>query len=1066
MRGLSSIEPGEGRTVTLMGLHSFAMGLATVSFETAASALFLARFGAGSLPWVYVAAALLNTITGAAFAAVQSRLPFARLMTGTLVVLFTSVAALRGALVLDIAWLPFALLVWYRALSILTDLEYWAVAGRIFDVRQAKRLFPLIGSGEVLARIAGSFAVPLLVAFSGVENLLVLSALALLACLALAAAVLRRSRVAEEPAPPPRAREEGEGAFSRVRALAADRYLLLLVGIAALAVLAKYLVDFAFLEQMRSRHTDKEQLATFFALFSGTTQALSLLARVAVAGPLLERFGLRAGLLILPLAHAACTALLVASGLVPALGAVVFWLVIANQGIYKVLKHPIDNPSFKVLYQPLRKDQRLTAQVAVETLVTPLVIGLAGALMLLFSRGMRYDPRVFAWVMLANFVAWALLATRAGRAYAGALLVALRGRIVDDGPFTYGDPRSVAVLEHALAGEHPGDVLFALDLMEKSALPGLEPALVRLVDHPAPEVRRSALLRLERLRFGSARPSVARRAGEGEPVPSVRAAALRTLCSLAGSEAWAQVSPALSDPDPEVRRGAMIGLLRSGSADGFQRLVALAGSPAASERAWAARVIGEAGQGGLHSPLLGLLADQDAGVRRAAIQAAGRVRQPELWGPVTAALSDSRLGTAAVAALGAGGEGVLDALAEATKSGGGAVIRGAARVCARVRGERAVAMLLHWLEWPEPRTRTEVLRGLVACGYRADDGAAGRLDARLREEVKDAAWTAAALRDLGDAPPLALLREALSDELLAARDRALLTVSLLHDPSVIARVGDGLRAGTREKRAYALEALDVTLSAERRELVLPLVEDLAPAQRVERLEPLFPQRTLGPAQRVVKVLGRPEGDLGAWTRACALYVAPAVAGEADGLGLIVRQAATMAATPLVRETAAWAADAIEAGEPARRGGPMLTIEKVLCLKAVEMFAEASEEILADVATILEERQARAGETIIRKGEPGDSMYIIVEGRVRVFDGDRTITFLADRDIFGELALLDPEPRAASIAAVEDTRLFRLDREAFGELLAGNIEIVRGVLHVLCERLRATSARAPRGYEPS
>ena len=52
----------------------------------------------------------------------------------------------------------------------------------------------------------------------------------------------------------------------------------------------------------------------------------------------------------------ACTALIVASGLLPAATRLVFWLVIANQGIYKTLKHPIDNPSFKVLYQPLRRD--------------------------------------------------------------------------------------------------------------------------------------------------------------------------------------------------------------------------------------------------------------------------------------------------------------------------------------------------------------------------------------------------------------------------------------------------------------------------------------------------------------------------------------------------------------------------------------------------------------------------------------------------------------------------------------------------------------------------------------
>lgn len=142
---------------------------------------------------------------------------------------------------------------------------------------------------------------------------------------------------------------------------------------------------------------------------------------------------------------------------------------------------------------------------------------------------------------------------------------------------------------------------------------------------------------------------------------------------------------------------------------------------------------------------------------------------------------------------------------------------------------------------------------------------------------------------------------------------------------------------------------------------------------------------------------------------------------------------------------------------------MLTIEKVICLKAVPMFAEASEEILADVGGILEEREVTAGEVVFEKGEAGDSLYVIVHGQVRVFDGDRTITHLGEHDIFGELALLDPEPRLASVAAVTDTRLLRLDREGFAELMAGNIEIVRGVLHVLCERLRRQSTVVP--YAP-
>ena len=105
------IQAGEGRSVALMLGHSFAMGAATVFFETAASALFLARFGSAALPYVYVAAALLNTAVGAFYARIQDRIPFARLMSGTLWFLLLTVAGLRIGLGLsDGAWPVFLLL--------------------------------------------------------------------------------------------------------------------------------------------------------------------------------------------------------------------------------------------------------------------------------------------------------------------------------------------------------------------------------------------------------------------------------------------------------------------------------------------------------------------------------------------------------------------------------------------------------------------------------------------------------------------------------------------------------------------------------------------------------------------------------------------------------------------------------------------------------------------------------------------------------------------------------------------------------------------------------------------
>ena len=140
---------------------------------------------------------------------------------------------------------------------------------------------------------------------------------------------------------------------------------------------------------------------------------------------------------------------------------------------------------------------------------------------------------------------------------------------------------------------------------------------------------------------------------------------------------------------------------------------------------------------------------------------------------------------------------------------------------------------------------------------------------------------------------------------------------------------------------------------------------------------------------------------------------------------------------------------------------MLLIEKVILLKTVPMFALTSEELLAEIGAMLEEVELRAGETIFTKGDVGESMYIIVSGRVRVFDGEggADLSILGEKEVFGELALLDPQPRSASVMALEDASLFRLDGETFSQLMAGNPEIVRGVLHVLCERLRRTSTTA-------
>ena len=131
-----------------------------------------------------------------------------------------------------------------------------------------------------------------------------------------------------------------------------------------------------------------------------------------------------------------------------------------------------------------------------------------------------------------------------------------------------------------------------------------------------------------------------------------------------------------------------------------------------------------------------------------------------------------------------------------------------------------------------------------------------------------------------------------------------------------------------------------------------------------------------------------------------------------------------------------------------------TIEQVLILRTVGLFSHVPDEVLAEVALLLHEMEVKPGETIVRKGETGDCLYILVDGKVRVHDGERTLNHLGEGAVFGEMAVLDAEPRSASVTAVEETRLFRLDQDPLYELMADRIEVARGIIHVLTANMRA------------
>lgn len=136
---------------------------------------------------------------------------------------------------------------------------------------------------------------------------------------------------------------------------------------------------------------------------------------------------------------------------------------------------------------------------------------------------------------------------------------------------------------------------------------------------------------------------------------------------------------------------------------------------------------------------------------------------------------------------------------------------------------------------------------------------------------------------------------------------------------------------------------------------------------------------------------------------------------------------------------------------------LLTIEIVLILKSVHVFSSVPEPQLVEIANSIDIVEYQEGDVIMQEGDLGSSMYIVAEGRVRCYSGDTELGILGSRTVFGELAALDPEPRVASIQALEDCTLLKLDGETLYELMAVNRDLTRGIIHVLCDYARTNLA---------
>jgi len=904
------------------------------------------------------------------------------------------------------------LFIFFEAAGAIVMIVFWTLAADLFNPREAKRLFGLISGGSTISNIAfGAFLSRSATAVSP-ENLMLVVFASLLAGVGIVTRLVRRYPVGHGSSGAAGPSAPDGGLRKDLRELVGSRLLRTLAAIVVVVALvgniAEYQLDLGLKAAFGS---DGQGMVRFLGQFRLAAGIAGGIIQFALAGFLLTRFGVLPVLLLLP-------ALVGLGGIGILLSSGALFAVAIPRAADASLKYTLHDSAFHLLYLPLSARMRARAKLLVDGLVKPPLVALLGLVFLVASRGGGTSPVSWTPALLFFVAAWIALTVIASRHYVEALSHSLTMRRLELGQATVdlSDETSARVLETTLADRDPLRVLHALALVRGASESDWSDLVVPLLDHESPLVRAEAARYL-----GERRPErhAARlRAAMDDPDEEAGAAAVAAYCATLRAKALPETIPFLSSPNLALQGASILGLIRSCGLGGFlhagQHLHDLLQSPDPAGRRRGAELLGDLAVPGFYAPLEELMEDPDPGVRRAAIRACGQMGAIELVPKLREQLEDPEVRGPAVDALVACTAG--DPAAAGTLALDRDLPSGAREALCRalaIRGPQATRVLERLFDEADERLRPHVYASILGrreAGHRVPVEAA-KIESRLREETRAALERWSSLHDLrrgdGEYP---LLEDALESAASRGSDRIVSLLALLHPRLPVARVRAALASPDARVRANALELVDNVAPAAK-ELVIPCIGG-AEAPRIDAA-----RRAGIESLSASLLLGRLAGDEDPWIRTCARSAAGAP-GEEVG---------SMALAPL---------------------------EKVLFLKQVPLFREVPAEEVASLLPIVEEVSFRDGEVILRQGDAGDALYLIVEGRVAIsIDGTRGDTVLGPRGVIGELAILTGDPRAATCTAESEVLALKIEREPFWEILRARPEVSIGVIKIVLGYLR-------------
>ena len=1044
------VQKGEEKPVLLLLSKGFFVGIFIATYQVVAQTLFLDTFvddGSGNnryLEIAFFASGGLGVISALLFSFLQNRMRFSRLAVLNLLLIFLFVVGIIVSFQISVnKWIVFSLFVMIGPTTALIILGFWGVFGRLFNLRQSKRIVGGIDSGQILAIILAFYAVPFLTnVITDLKHFLVFAALGMLGAICMLLLIIKNYDIDQVQR---RSREEMRKTdFSQILK---DKYIILLSLFLMCSMVAFKFVDFSFLTVTAIQFPIQKDLASFIGFVNGSIYVISFLIQTFVNERLINSYGLKIALLVLPVVLLVLT--VAAVFLATFFGYTIeseyflwFFLAVTLSKLFTTsLKDALENPVFKLFFLPLDIKVRFDIQAKIEGVINQFSGLIAGIFITLLGALSFFKLIHYSYFLLVVVIAMIYVTGRLYEEYRNTLKDKLGRDKKQQTNFTQIEDMGSILKKNA---QNSDDQVLIKNLEILSEVEPLqsEELMLGLLPFKSVRVKKYILNQLEDRKDQRLLPGVKKYRD------------IETDTELQSSSS--RVYEHLSD-DKRMKLS------------NFQFFV-LVRSKTPLDRIYAARVVANMEDDSYDTFLIDLLQDLDTDVRIAAIVSAAKLKKKKFWPLLVENLSSPVYGHAAMVGLSNLGEQVLQVLESAFYKSGQStetLIR-IITIYGRIGGAKAIELLWNKIDYPESKVIVQIFKSLHECGFRATDYRAVRIKNTLTTLASDIAWNLAISQEIPIGDDNSDLVKAVNDETGLKYQDLFRLLSLLHEPHSVQLVKENVESGDSEDINFAIELLDVFLEEDLKPILFPLLDDLSVSERLRRLQIYFPKEKYAYGKLLKQLVNRDFDKTNRWTRACALnkmtnfetdYVSPELKSNLFNPDPILSEQSALAIYNTDPDEYAELSDRISIhnrqqlnrimGNAGNQHQIISRFDLVRTLSQVEVFASCEEIFLVELSDHIEQIFVRKGQNynINTSTGAGHPFVFVYNGLLRQqING-------TEKRYFINFQLLEKTPgdddiKNYSYLAEEDTMLLKIERYRLMSVLVRNTIFAKKVIPAL------------------